>query len=75
MVSHCWVTSRGSSHLDGVRLPAPGDPPRKFYVVRRGRSLGIYYSWTDCSSQVTGFSNAEFKSFKSFAEARNYLTK
>jgi viroplasmin and RNaseH domain-containing protein len=56
-------------------VPAPGDPPRKFYVVRRGRSLGIYYSWTDCSSQVTGFSNAEFKSFKSFAEARNYLTK
>jgi ribonuclease HI len=43
--------------------------------MRRGRSPSMYFSWTDCSAQVTGFSRAEFKSFKDYAEVEAYLAK
>ena len=45
----------------------------KFYVVLRGRKRGIYYSWKDCSEQVTGYKGAKFKSFKTAAEVNQYL--
>jgi viroplasmin and RNaseH domain-containing protein len=45
----------------------------KFYVVRRGRMTGLFYTWPDCESQVKGFSNAEFKSFKVKEDALRYL--
>lgn len=38
---------------------------RKFYVVWKGFSPGIYDSWEECKLQVTGFPNAEYKSFDS----------
>jgi len=28
--------------------------PQKFYAVRVGLNPGIYYSWDECSAQVTG---------------------
>ena len=45
----------------------------KYYVVRKGRNPGIYLTWEECKKQVDGFSNAEFKSFHSESEAREYL--
>ncbi len=42
---------------------------RKFYVVWRGRKPGIYETWADCTSQVTGFAGAKYKSFLTRAEA------
>lgn len=45
----------------------------KYYVVRKGRNPGIYLTWEECQKQVDGFSNAEFKSFSSESEAREYL--
>ena len=45
----------------------------KVYAVKVGREPGIYFSWDDCKSQVTGFSNAEFESFLKFEEAEEYL--
>lgn len=45
----------------------------KYYVVRKGRNPGIYLTWEECKKQVDGFSNAEFKSFSSESEAREYL--
>lgn len=38
---------------------------RKFYVVWKGFSPGIYDSWEECKLQVTGFPGAEYKSFDS----------
>ena len=41
----------------------------KFYVVWKGRRPGIYSNWEECSSQVKGFTGAEYKAFGSRAEA------
>jgi hypothetical protein len=52
---------------------AEGSSRQKWYAVRRGRRPGMFSSWEECSAQVTGFRHAEFKSFKSRAEAESYL--
>ena len=36
---------------------------KKFYVVWKGRKTGIFDRWEDCSAQVTGYPDAEYKSF------------
>jgi len=38
---------------------------RKFYVVWKGRKTGIFDNWEDCSAQVTGYADAEYKAFPS----------
>ena len=45
----------------------------KYYAVRKGFKTGIFTAWDECQSYVHGFSNAEFKSFSSESEAREYL--
>jgi ribonuclease HI len=42
----------------------------KYYVVWKGRRTGIFTSWDECSAQVTGFTDAEFKSFGSLEAAK-----
>jgi ribonuclease HI len=42
----------------------------KYYVVWKGRRAGIYNSWDECSAQVSGYPNAEFKSFGSLEAAK-----
>lgn len=44
----------------------------KYYAVRRGRQPGIYTDWNICKREVTGFKGAEYKSFKTFEEAKDY---
>lgn len=46
---------------------------QKYYAVRRGRTLGLYFSWADCSREVTGWRGAEHRSFVSLADAEAYL--
>lgn len=43
---------------------------QKFYVVWKGRQIGIFDSWEKCKDQVFGFADAEYKSFNTrhFAE-------
>lgn len=38
---------------------------RKFYVVWKGYSPGIYDSWEECKLQVEGYAGAEYKSYDS----------
>lgn len=45
----------------------------KFYAVRQGRVPGIYHDWDKCRIQIDGFKGAEFKSFPTEAEAKQYL--
>ena len=45
----------------------------KFYAVRKGRETGVFNSWAECSRQINGFSGAEYKSFKTAAEAMDYV--
>lgn len=42
---------------------------RKFYVVWKGLSPGIYDSWQECEAQVQGFAGARYKSFNSIEAA------
>ena len=48
---------------------------KKFYAVRKGRTPGIYQTWSECQAEVTGFKGAEFKSFLTLQEAELFLTK
>ena len=45
----------------------------KFYAVRNGITPGIYSTWEECKQMVDGFPKAEYKSFKTLAEAQAYL--
>ena len=43
---------------------------QKYYVVWRGKNPGVYDSWDDCKEQITGYKNAQYKSFSSLSEAK-----
>ena len=45
----------------------------KFYAVRVGRTPGIYLSWDECKKNVDGFSGPVYKSFKTRAEAEEFM--
>ncbi len=47
--------------------------PTKYYAVRKGKKPGIYQSWEKCKQQVNGVPGAEYKSFLTESEAKNYL--
>lgn len=42
---------------------------QKFYVVWVGRKPGIYKSWDDCKTQISGFPGARYKSYRTLSEA------
>lgn len=46
---------------------------KKFYAVKQGRNIGIYNTWNECKEEVNGFSGAEYKSFSTLEEAKNYI--
>lgn len=46
---------------------------KKVYAVRKGRQVGLFYSWPQCQEQIKGYSGAEYKSFKTEKEANAYL--
>src|SRR5689334_21702673 len=45
-------------------------PKTKFYVVWKGRKTGIFNTWDECSAQVSGYPEAEYKAFDSLPAAR-----
>ena len=47
--------------------------PKKFYAVRKGRKTGIFTTWDECKSQVHGFACAEYKSFLTLEEAKQFM--
>lgn len=46
---------------------------KKYYVVWKGVSPGIYTSWTDCQLQIKGYDGAQYKSFETLEEAEHAL--
>lgn len=44
-----------------------------YYVVRRGRKVGVYKTWEECREQIIGFSRAEYKKVKGRIPALKYL--
>lgn len=47
---------------------------KKIYAVRKGTAIGVFETWAECQEAVTGFSNAEYKSFSTLTEAESYLS-
>lgn len=45
----------------------------KFYAVRKGLVTGIFQTWEECRESVSGYSGAEYKSFPTLEQAREYL--
>ena len=45
----------------------------KYYAVKKGRQMGIFSTWEECQAMVSGFKGAQYKSFASMQEAKNYL--
>ena len=43
---------------------------QKFYVVWKGRQTGVFGSWDEAKEQVSSFSGASYKSFKTLKEAQ-----
>ena len=46
---------------------------KKYYAVRKGRTIGIFNSWDECKQSVDGYTNAKYKGFINIDDARNYL--
>ncbi|VUZ51706.1 unnamed protein product [Hymenolepis diminuta] len=44
-----------------------------FYVVKAGKTPGIYGTWSECQKQVHGFTGAIFRKFSTMAEAEKFL--
>lgn len=42
----------------------------KYYVVWKGKNPGVYLTWEECKSQIVGFPEATYKSFKDEALAK-----
>jgi ribonuclease HI len=47
---------------------------KKFYAVKKGYKTGVFATWDECKKQVSGFSGAVYKSFKTELEARAFLS-
>jgi len=46
---------------------------KKFYAVRKGKTVGIFSTWDECKTSVDGYPGAEYKGFGTLDEARGYL--
>lgn len=46
---------------------------KKYYAVKKGKTPGIYLTWEDCRSQISGFSGAVYKGFATIEEAGDFL--
>jgi len=42
---------------------------KKFYVVWKGKAPGVYATWAECQSVISGYSNARYKSFPTLESA------
>lgn len=45
----------------------------KFYAVKKGYKTGVFTSWSECLKNVSGYSGAIYKSFKTKEEAENFI--
>ena len=46
---------------------------KKYSAVRAGKKPGIYQTWNECKENVHGFPGAIYKSFKTLADAQEFM--
>ena len=42
---------------------------KKYYVVWKGREVGVFERWDECKKSIHGFAQAQYKSFTNRGEA------
>lgn len=47
---------------------------KKYYVVKVGKTPGIYFNWEDCKKMVEGFPKPVYRGFETLAEAEAFYT-
>jgi ribonuclease HI len=47
---------------------------KKYYVVKSGRTPGIYFNWEDCKKMVEGYPKPVYRGFETLAEAEAFYT-
>lgn len=47
---------------------------KKYYVVKEGRTPGIYFTWEDCKKMVEGYPKPIYRGFETLAEAEAFYT-
>jgi hypothetical protein len=69
--------ARCNAKQSGYILRNPSRATRKatskWYVVLVGRQIGIYSSWDRARKYTEGYSNARFRAFKDFREAKTFF--
>lgn len=43
------------------------------FAVKKGRKPGIYSTWNECKEQINGYSKPQFRKFRTFLEAWNWM--
>lgn len=46
---------------------------KKYYAVKIGKTPGVYETWTECQSEINGFSGAVYKGFATKEEAMAFV--
>lgn len=46
---------------------------KRAYVVKKGRTTGVFYNWEDCKAAVDGYPGAQYKGFATLQEALAYM--
>lgn len=46
---------------------------KKYYVVKVGRTPGIYFNWEDCKKMVEGYPKPVYRGFETLEEAEAFL--
>ncbi|MGL5260488.1 MAG: viroplasmin family protein [Lachnospiraceae bacterium] len=46
---------------------------KKFYAIRKGNKTGVFTTWEECKKYIHGYSGAEYKSFLTLDEAKQYI--
>ena len=57
------------------KLDTPNKDGDDFYVVKAGRSIGIFNDWSKASLSMSGYSHSSCVKFKAYAEAQQHILK
>ena len=66
-------TSRAKTLTDLWRPRCLQQKMSAFYAVARGKTVGIFLSWSECEQQVRGFKGAVYKKFSTRKEAEDFI--
>lgn len=64
------VLEESETALSAVPQTKTKAKAQKWYVVINGRKPGVYTTWAECQAQVSGYSNAVYRSYATEEEAQ-----